>query len=686
MDGRLSHRRVRVPAPRAAVDVVEASFEAAPREVMRKTLVAAIAVALVALTIAYRVLTLGGPLGGFENDQFVTLSQAQQVVMGDWPVRDFDVLGQPLTVMLSALGQTLFGHTLLAEALTTAGLIGLCTAILFLLSWRASGSIPIAVIVALIQVAMAPRFYNFPKLLAYALAIPAMWWYLDHPSRPRLAGIALAGALAFLLRHDHGLYVGLAAIVAVGLAHQPDVRRVASDLAVLGALTLAIVSPYLFFVQAHGGLVPYLESFARYGSETARRTAFSGAPMSFDWSQPLATLESAPVPQPRINIRWAGGVTDARRTAIERALGLSQPEPRATDVINYALADASTAHLADIVHDPSVADTEGIDRQTYVLNDPQFTHVPTRADRAVAYVRRVRLLPGILRGVNAIPFLYYLMYAAPLAAFIIGFYRGDAASPVPWKRAGAKITVVAVLALLIDRSFLRGNLDSRLADVSEVVGVLAAWVAAVMMAQLSRVGRIAAAVVLLLVFAGTLFSVEATERVSAQVGQTGLTSGPRSLLAQAAAIREALGGTPPVSALPDTPGMERVARYVNACTAPGDRVLVIGYMPEIFFLSQRAFAAGGVWIQPHFFDTAADQRLMIDRIGRYRVPIVITVPEPEFTTEYVASFPVLTTLLRTEYQEIATTDFGRGFRFRILARQGVAPTGTFPADQLPCFS
>src|SRR5258705_2492813 len=120
---------------------------------MREIGAAASAVALFGLTIAYRVLTLGGPLGGFENDQFVTLSQAQQIVMGDWPVRDFLEFGMPMTVMLSAFGQVLFGHTLFAEALTMAGLLGLCTAILFLLSWRAPGSIVLALIVALVQIA-----------------------------------------------------------------------------------------------------------------------------------------------------------------------------------------------------------------------------------------------------------------------------------------------------------------------------------------------------------------------------------------------------------------------------------------------------------------------------------------------------------------------------------------------------
>ena len=654
---------------------------------MRTTVVAAIAVALFALTIAYRVLTLGGPLGGFENDQFVTLSRAQQIVLGDWPVRDFFGMGTPLDVYLTVLGQTLFGHTLFAEALMMAALLGLCTAILFLLSWRASGSITIALLVALIQVAMAPRLYNFPKLLAYAVAIPAFWWYLDRPTRPRLAVIAVAAAVAFLLRHDHGLYVGLAALVAVALTHQPDVRRIASDVAVLGALTLTMVSPYLLYIQINGGAIPYFESFVRYANQTAERTERKSTSMSFDWSQPLATRERPPAPEPRINVRWASGVTAVQRREREPTLGLINPEPRTADVINYALADSSSARLAAIVHDPSVADTEGVDRQTFVLNDPRYTHVPTRRERAVAYVRSLRLLPGVLRGANAVPFLYYLMYVVPIAAFILAFFGSDTAAPTRWHRGDAKIVVVAVLALLIDRGLLRGNLDSRLADVSEVIGVLAAWVAAAMLARPSGSARIAAAVVLGLVFAGTSMSVQALEHVSDQVVQTGLTTGARSLRLRAAAVHEALSATPPVSAWPeDTPGMERLAHYVNACTAPDDRVLALGYMPELFYLAQRRFAGGSVWIQPKFFDTVADQQLMVDRVVRYRVPITVTVPEPEYTAEYVSSFPLLTKMLGENYREIGTIDFGRGFRFRILSRRDLTPTGSYTFNQLPCFS
>jgi len=201
-----------------------------------------IASGLVAATMLYRVLAMGGPLGGFENDQFVTLSQAQQIVMCDWPVRDFVALGKPLTLLLSAFGQVLLGRTLRAEAVLTSAFLGVCAAVLFVMGCRASGSILIALLVALMQIAMAPRFYNYPKLLAYAMAIPALWWYIDRPDRRRLAVLALVGVLAFLLRYDHGVYVGIAAILAVALAWRLDVRRMATDIALLGAMAFAHVA------------------------------------------------------------------------------------------------------------------------------------------------------------------------------------------------------------------------------------------------------------------------------------------------------------------------------------------------------------------------------------------------------------------------------------------------------------
>src|SRR5262245_21503036 len=192
-----------------------------PRRPLRTAVTVILAVLLFTLAFGYRFAAMGGHFAGFEDDEFVHLSQAQQLLLGERPTRDFVELGMPLTVGLSAAAQAMGGRTLLSEAVLTMGALALCSTILFILALRASGSLTIAFFIALIQIAMAPRFYNYPKLLAYAIAIPALWAYLSRRTRARVAVVGVAGATAFLLRHDHGVYVAFGALMAVVAAQWP---------------------------------------------------------------------------------------------------------------------------------------------------------------------------------------------------------------------------------------------------------------------------------------------------------------------------------------------------------------------------------------------------------------------------------------------------------------------------------
>src|SRR4030095_14233300 len=90
-------------------------------------------------------------------------------------------------------------------------------------------------------------------------------------------------------------------------------------------------------------------------------------------------------------------------------------------------------------------------------------------------------------------------------------------------RSSIKIMVVVVMALLVDRAFLRGNLPARLADVTEPVGILAAWVAVSILSLQSRQRRTRAALVLLVVLALTTLSIQALEDVTGQAAQLGGT-------------------------------------------------------------------------------------------------------------------------------------------------------------------
>jgi hypothetical protein len=181
--------------------------------------------------------------------------------------------------------------------------------------------------------------------------------------------------------------------------------------------------------------------------------------------------------------------------------------------------------------------------------------------------------------------------------------------------------------------------------------------------------------------------VQALENVASQVQQAGIGAGLDGVRARTRSVHAWLIASPPVAAWNrDEPGIERLAWYVHQCTAPSDRVLALSYVPELFFMAARGFAAGQVRIQPGFYTSVQDQQSMIARIEARRVPIAITDPEPAYTDDYVESFPLLDTYLQKEYREIGTIDFGRGFRYRVLVRRALTPSGTYTLLGLPCFA
>jgi hypothetical protein len=667
--------------------VAVAGAERVPtRPVARRLALVAIPLCLFALTFFYRFASMGGTLGGFEDDEFVTLAYAQQMVLGDLPVRDFSENGSPLTHALSAAAIASVGPPLLAEAVLTMSMLGICTAILFLLAERASRSIPIALTVALLGIAIAPRFYNYPKLLAYAVALPAIWWYIDRPRRGRLFLVALAGVIAFLLRHDHGAYVAAASLVAVVLVHWPDVRTSVRELLVLGAMALALVAPYMAYTQLHGGAVTYLRAFVEFGRRSASQTNAKALAFSIDSGQRLFEMTPERPQVPQVNVEWTPSTSELSRAEAERALGLVAYERLHGSTWKYALTDWSPPRLRAIVTNPQVADTQGIDRNAFTVNDPLFTTPPSRYDRVVAAARRVRVMPGVLREANAVPFLYYTMLAIPIAALLLIATSPDAVRVTGWNRGTAKVAVTAVLALLMISGLLRGNLTSRFADVAEVIGVLAAWVAAVTLRRPSRAGRAAALAVALVMVVLTAASIQAIENVSRQIAQTRITSGIAAARAQSSDVYRQLSGTPPIERwIANESGIIGLAQYVHACTRPDDRVLAMAYVPQLLVLSARGFAGGVPWFLPSYFTDEGTLQRMVPRIHDHRVPLAITAIEPDFSADYVPSFPSVAALLANEYRDLGVVDFGQETRYNVFVRRDLEPSGSFGPQALPCF-
>jgi len=226
-------------------------------------LAAAIAAALV-IGAGFRFLALRN---GFPNDYFVHLVGAQQILLGDWPTRDFVDPGLPLMFGLSAAAERVFGSTLFAEGVLVALAFGAGAALTVAAVARLTGSVLLGLLAAAFELAIFPRTYGYPKVLIYAAAI---WLFGRYAARPtpvwRWSLVGLV-AVAFLFRHDHGLFVFAGGLVAVMLA-PADGGGFRRGLRFCAA-ALAVVLPYLLFVQVETGLWEYLQT----GIEFSRREA-----------------------------------------------------------------------------------------------------------------------------------------------------------------------------------------------------------------------------------------------------------------------------------------------------------------------------------------------------------------------------------------------------------------------------
>jgi hypothetical protein len=212
------------------------------------------AIAVFVLVAAFRFLSLTG----FPDDHYVHLAGAQQILEGEWPTRGFVDLGAPLSYAISAGAQALLGRGMLAEALLVAAMFGLAAVVTLRAGVALTGSVLLALGAVAVEVLILPRSYSDTKMLVYSLAALALVGYARAPDRVRLVALALLTAAAFLVRHDHGLYIGVAAVVAVTLAG--SVRAAA----LFSVLVLLLVLPYLLYLESADGVLAHLRRGAAF--------------------------------------------------------------------------------------------------------------------------------------------------------------------------------------------------------------------------------------------------------------------------------------------------------------------------------------------------------------------------------------------------------------------------------------
>jgi hypothetical protein len=198
--------------------------------------------------------------GPFTGDDHYALWTAHSLWAGDVLNRDVFDPGTPLQTLLSYIGQLATGHRPLSEGLMAGTFRVTGIVLTYFLARNATGSRWSATaIAAIVAVLLLPSgMYATDRLVLYPGAILLAWRYLASPATRSTVPLGIVTAIAFLLRHDHGLFIGLPLLLAILWT-----RR--SPLPFL--LTAFLVTfPWLIWVQSTEGLVTYFTTrlhFAR---------------------------------------------------------------------------------------------------------------------------------------------------------------------------------------------------------------------------------------------------------------------------------------------------------------------------------------------------------------------------------------------------------------------------------------
>jgi hypothetical protein len=618
------------------------------------------ALSIAALTFVYRFNTLGGPLAGLDNDHFFQIVRAEAMLDGELSLRDYSdaelrSIWPQLTYATSAAAMRVMGRTLRSEALLDVGMLALGAAVLLWASADVAQSIAAAVIMTLLAVGLNPTLYNYPKIVPYAFAVIAFLAYARRPGPARLLAVAIVTVIATLYRHDHGIYLGIATAALIVAVHGSTAARPLSGY--VGCVLIGL-TPGLLFVQLHGGIVKYVRECLETSRHEVRRTAALPSSLRIDWSQPLLVRVPPPqAPRPRIAIRWAADVSPVDRSRAELDLGLADPQSRGDEHNwSYGIGDTSPRHVATIVNDPRVADTDGIDRRTFSLTAPP----PPPPARGGVFGWRVA--PGGLRESNADPWLRMIAWSVLFVALALLLWpplRQRADRPeVPL----AAIAAIWVMGALVCVVFLRNPGPFRLPDVSIPIAVLGSWLLTTiprLARQHALPVRIGVSVLLVFALALSVLAVGVVGSVREQVAVTGIDQGASGITSRWRQLWDTLG------ALPDSQdgidaGLAAAAGYLQRCTRPTDRLLVADYLPEVYYFARRRFAAGQVVFFGGFYTTQDEQREALDRWRRQVVPIALMQPVPRFESEFVSDYPLLAEYLRSRYHKVGTLTVERG--------------------------
>jgi hypothetical protein len=620
----------------------------------------------------------------FDNDYFMHVAWAAEMLRGQWPVRDFVEPGFIGQTLLSFAGFRVGGYQLAWEGVIACTAIAAGAAFTYSVCRRITASRALAAIVVAIAVFSFPRLYAYPKALVYPAALWAIAVYARRRDRRSLLPIAVVIAVAFLLRHDHGVWIAAAATLSVVLVHGWEWRQSAQALTVCGSIAALLVAPFVLYVALSGHADQYLGFLLGQGGGLISNRIAPDRTFGFDTSQPLVTL--APLEYPFVGIRWAPAVSERDRQQLETRYGLD-PVPGRTN--QYRIRNVGRENVTELLLDPLVEDTNGIDRRWRLVPSGLFAWSAFQVRRYFPPAR-LRVAPGVIAPRNALPWFTWVTFVLPFAVLatalvrIARAYAGSRISDTPYPFAErALILPAALLGIITYQTIVRGSPDSRLGDVAGVTAILLCWISARAWA-VPGMGRLAARSAVVALVALTLVSAVSYGQVFTRLAAARI-DGPPAVWRRARDMAARYSARPlEVFSPRGATGLPLLSRWLNECTAETDRVSVIGFEPQVFVVAERGFAGGTEFYDLAWNSSPTDQALTIERWSRQNVPVVIAM-ESEWNA-FSRDYPQVRTWIDQRYHEVHRSSFGGGKPVTILVDKTRPPTGTHADTQLPCFT
>ena len=635
--------------------------------VRRRLAVVAAAIGLFTATLAWRFLTFTG----FTNDHYAHVALAQQMLLGDRPVRDFSDPGWPLTYLLSAAAWLGAGDTLAAEWAITAVGFALGAACTVAAAHRLTGSVSIAILATLLELLIYPRTYSYPKVLAYAAGAWAMIALAARPSLRRIVLMSAAIAVAFLLRHDHGLFLGVASAVCVGfVSHGNGWRIAAGRVAALTAATAAFLLPWILFVALNGGLVAYLQTgmaFSRVEFEAFRLRSW---PMlSLVPGEALFGLDRPS--RPLAQVEWAPDVDNGVRASLERRYGLDYVR-EGDDARFYYVYNTAADNLRALADDPHVAGTAGLGR----VSRPVWREF-------LAFMSPLRLAPALHSAANADAWLFWLFWSLPPLCGVSA-WRRVLRGQQRWPGEFAAVAALAILGTLVNAAFLRESLRVRLPDAVVPAALLGAW--ALSLCWTGRwPRRILQAViqgVTIVVLTVTIAAIADVSDLQERISNTGIDEGLPGIRARARVTTQLLGRSHRQAA------PSRYAQalmpffgYLDRCTSRSDRLIVTGYFPDILVAAGRRFAGDGI----NFGDWSSSATSQERSIERLRSRPALFTLHVSADVEFGTKFGLVDTYVRQEYAPLAEIPVEGAGSILVLVLRSRPAVRLDPETRWPCF-